>query len=278
MVRFFPEEGETSTDRRIWRHPVTGDYSYTCADGASFFINGRGDHLSMGWPPDLTLEDAVTYLLGPIFGLTLRLRGKVCLHASAVAHAGHAVAFMAPPGFGKSTLAAVMARRGHPVLTDDITALEVRSGIGSVLPAYPRINLWPQAVESLFGDPGALARISPGDPEWDKRFLPLGDGEHLFQAEPLPLKVIYTASHRGDIDTLRITTLRGSQALTALLGNTYAWYALDRSMRAHEFDSFHDILPSLIVRSIESHQREVVSLAELGARIDDDLHELGLSS
>ena len=67
------------------------------------------------WPAASSLEDVATYLLGPVLGLLLRLRGVPCLHASAVAFGDSAVAFAGSEGAGKSTTAAALASRGHAV-------------------------------------------------------------------------------------------------------------------------------------------------------------------
>ena len=96
-----------------------------------------------------------------------------CLHASAVAIEGRAVAIVGPSGAGKSSTAAAFARLGYPVLSDDIVALTGDGQRFHVQPAYPRVRLWPSAVTSLFGSRDALPRIVP---DWEKRYLPLIDG------------------------------------------------------------------------------------------------------
>ena len=105
---------------------------------------------------NLTIEDMATYLLGPVLGLLLRLRGVTCLHASAVAFGETAVAFVGSEGAGKSTTAAALARRGHAILSDDIVALAEHNGSFFVHPAYPYLCLWPESVESLYGSAEAL--------------------------------------------------------------------------------------------------------------------------
>src|SRR5271156_5635286 len=69
-------------------------------DGAKFWLDARGTRIWAPWPENLTIEDTATYLLGPVLGLLLRLRGVVCLHASAVSFGDYAVALMGPEGAG----------------------------------------------------------------------------------------------------------------------------------------------------------------------------------
>src|SRR5690349_20774404 len=52
------------------------------ADGTEFVVDREGAGVWMRWPPPWTLDDVATYLLGPVLGFVLRLRGTTCLHAS----------------------------------------------------------------------------------------------------------------------------------------------------------------------------------------------------
>ncbi|MGH9700627.1 MAG: HPr kinase/phosphorylase, partial [Candidatus Acidiferrales bacterium] len=125
-------------------------------DGMQFWIDRGGTKIWAVWPATSSLEDAASYLLGPVLGLVLRLRGTTCLHASAVEIHGRAVIFPGEEGAGKSTTAAALARRGHAVLSDDVVALAERDGIFLVLPAYPYLSLWEDSVKMLYGAEDAL--------------------------------------------------------------------------------------------------------------------------
>src|ERR1017187_4729028 len=124
---------------------LRGSLHYLFADGAEFVIEGGGRRVLAAWPDEVPVEDALTYLMGPIFGGLLRLRGSVCLHASAVLVDGRAIAIAGACGAGKSTTAAWCARSGSAVLTDDI--LPLRSTPDGILAVsgYPRVNLWPDS-------------------------------------------------------------------------------------------------------------------------------------
>ena len=60
-------------------------YKFCYADGTEFVVDHAGTEIWAEWSEPLTLEDATTYLLGPIMGFVMLLRGVVCLHASAIA-------------------------------------------------------------------------------------------------------------------------------------------------------------------------------------------------
>ena len=127
-----------------------------------------------------------------VLGLLLRLRGVTCLHASAVALADHAIAFVGSEGAGKSTTAALMARKGCAVISDDVVALVERNGSFYVYPAYPYLCLWPDSVTMVYGPDKQLPSFSPN---WDKRLLSLTGNDLRFEAQALPLGAILSLIH-----------------------------------------------------------------------------------
>jgi hypothetical protein len=202
-------------------------------DGTEFILNKSGTRVWATWPPPLTLEDTATYLLGPVLGFILRLRGTVCLHASAVAVGDQAIALLGPAGAGKSTTAAAFAGLGYPVLTDDVVSLSEKNGALVVEPAYPRLRLWPTSVEALYGRHDALPLLTP---TWEKRYLDLTADDYKFQNTALPLRAIYLLGPREPgVGRPVVRPVSAADGFTCLLQNTYVNYLLDRGMRATEF-------------------------------------------
>ena len=217
-------------------------------DGSQFAIERQGCEVWADWPENYTLEDACTYLIGPVLGFVMRLRGTVCLHASAVAIAGHAIALVGMPGAGKSTTVAAFACSGFPVLSDDVVALDDRDSQFFVQPGYPRVNLWPDSVRTLFGSEDALPRITP---TWDKRYLPLGQSGYHFAESPLPLGAIYILDGRDETLTAPvIEEVSGEEAFMSLVANTYVNYLLDQNMRRTEFDVLGRVVSEIPVRRV----------------------------
>lgn len=226
---------------------TAGVFRFAYTDGTQFRIAPDGRSVRMCWPEELTLEDAVEYLLGPVIAFVLRLRGVVCLHASAVAAGDECFAVLAPGGHGKSTTAAACARRGLPILTEDILALQRRDGRFWVMPGYPRVRLWPEAVEALFGSADALPRLTPDNRSWDKRYLDLTGPGYTFQADPLPLRAIYT-HEREENPSPSFEELPASEALVTLLANVYSLSRPDPSQRAREFDFLEHMARSIPIK------------------------------
>lgn len=216
------------------------------SDGARFAIEGQGREIWADWPENYSLEDACTYLVGPVIAFALRLRGFTCLHASSIAISGRAIALLGQPGVGKSTTAAAFARLGYSVLSDDVVFLVDRGSQFLVQPGYPRINLWPDSVRALFGSEGALPRITP---TWGKSYLPLDQNGYRFQAAPLPLGAIYmlVAQERG-LAAPVLEECAPGEAFMALVANTYVNYLLDANMRSREFDVLGRVVANVPVR------------------------------
>ena len=60
-------------------------FGFFYCDGARFAVDRGGREIWADWPDNYTLEDACTYLIGPVIAFALRLRGVISLHASAIA-------------------------------------------------------------------------------------------------------------------------------------------------------------------------------------------------
>jgi hypothetical protein len=242
------------------------------SDGTQFWLDRQGSELWATWPENLTIEDTATYLLGPVLGLLLRLRGVTCLHASAVAFGESAVAFVGSEGAGKSTTAAALARRGHAILSDDVVALAERNGSFFVQPGYPYLCLWPESVESIYGSAEALPRFSEN---YEKRRLSLGKQELRFAERALPLGAIYILGERRGDPAPLVQEIAPQAAFLSLVANTFATNILDSAMRAKEFETLGRLLPSVMIRQIRAHQ-DANRLPELCARICDDMEAINL--
>jgi len=232
---------------RVGLLPGREYFSFVYADGVRFAVERRGREVWGDWPENYTLEDACTYLLGPVMGFVLRLRGVTCLHASAVSLEDYAVALVGFPGAGKSTTAAAFAHCGFSVIADDVVALTEDAENFLVQPGYPRVNLWPDSVGALFGSEQALPKITP---TWEKRYLPLSDDGLRFATTPVPLRVIYLLGTRDAVGAPLFEEMSGGDAVAELVANTYVNYLLDRDMRSREFDVLSRIVAGIPVRRV----------------------------
>jgi hypothetical protein len=235
----------------IWKLAEKGLYRLHFQEGAEFFIDQTARRIWGVWWAPLTFEDAAVFLLGPVLGFALQLRGKTCLHGSAVAVDGRVLVLVGPSGSGKSTTAAALARRGYPVLTDDVVVLTDCATAFLVHPGYPRLRLWPDAVGLLCGAPDALPLLTP---TWDKRYLDLTASDHRFQEQPLPLSVLYELGARSrDRTAPSLHSLSVREGLMVLLANQY--HPLPEvAFRTRDFRFLGPVATRVPMRRVIPHQ------------------------
>ena len=237
-------------------------YRFCYADRTEFIVNDK--EIWAKWSEPLTIEDTATYLLGPVMGFVLLLRGLVCLHASAIAIGDEAIALAGPAGSGKSTTAAAFANQGFSVLAEDVVTLDDRGGQFLIRPAYPCIRLWPPAVKALYGNETQLPKLTPN---WEKCYLDLGE---RFVRKPLPLAAIYLLGERSDDrDAPFIESLDPAEGLMSLVANTYATKLMEKEMRAREFELLTRVLNNVPLRRVTPHANPA-RIAELCESIVSD--------
>jgi hypothetical protein len=261
------EEGEPEdVNLHIWK---VADY-FQChySDGTEFFIRHDTKEVWATWPAHLSLEDTLIYFLGPIMGFILRLRGTLGLHASSVVHAGKAFALLGISEAGKSTTAAMFAKLGYKVLSDDLSALDIRDGVYWVQPGYPYVRLWPESAEILFGSSEALPRLTP---TWEKCYFDLMPS-NAFQRQPVPLAAIYFLGKRSQEEP-SITPIVPSEAFMTLLASTNANYLLTKDMRAKEFSVLSRLVADIPLRQVQP-STDPTRLAALCHLILEDFENL----
>lgn len=255
----------------IYQLSAEGCFWLRYADGTEFVFDRRCSQVWAMWPENLTLEDTAIYLLGPVLGVLLYLRGVTCLHASAVEIDGAAIALVGESGAGKSTTAAAFAHLGHRVLSDDVVTLNEQDEAFIVHPAYPYIRLWPSSVELLYGKPDALPLLTP---TWDKHCLHLIDRGHQFSAEPLPLAAVYILGDRSMSSAAPfVEAVTPNESLINLVANTYANKLLDKNGRAKEFELLGRLRNQLPIRRIIPHE-DPAHLFKLCQVIAEDFRQM----
>jgi hypothetical protein len=251
---------------QVRRRTRDGRFHLRYADGTEFTIDPRRQRIWGCWPEHFTLADAATYLIGPVLGFVLRLRGGVSLHASAVSIRDRAVLFLGPSGAGKSTLAAALARRGHAVLCDDAASIAVGASGVWVRPGSTRVRLWPDSVEALYGAADRLPLLTPN---WGKRYLDLSALPGRFCRRALPLASVYLLEPRTqDARAPRIESIKPRDALHQLLSQSYVGYLQDASMRAHEFKVLGGLVGVVDVKRLHpsASPRRLEALCDLVTR------------
>ncbi|MEM6255664.1 MAG: hypothetical protein AAF821_22350 [Cyanobacteria bacterium P01_D01_bin.156] len=177
------------------------------------FLIRNGTEIVLNLLPDADKNVVRLFLLGAGLGMLLHQRNLFVLHASSVSLNGCAVAFMGNKGWGKSTTAGALHKRGYPFFSDDVTAIDLSNPHQAMLlPGYGQLKLWPESAFALGQQPEGLSKLHP---EIDKRDFQ--SKKSLVKAAQ-PLKHIYLLAGGA---TLNIETPSGTQALNALMRNWY---------------------------------------------------------
>ncbi len=265
----FPEPGDLIRDLE---NPLTGQHLLSVYEGehglqwrvdglGTFWLDATGWRVRYALTPDASLADAESLLLGPVLGVAAQQRGETLLHASSVLVDGGVVAFSAPHGMGKSTLAASFIEAGLPLASDDILPLRWTSQGPLAEPYFPRTKLREDSLRTLRGEaaPGGEPAVS-----WfDKQRHRVGDGWGTVALAAAPLRTVVflnpSANPRQPIDFSRVTgmdavlllqacvyspqTLRGPRAVRALEASTHLANSVPVVRAAYHRD--YGVLPDL---------------------------------
>ena len=184
-------------------------------DTGVFDVTAGGRDVRWHRPESADLEAGRLDVLGRVLALALHASGWLSLHGSAVAMADGAVAFLAPKGNGKSTLAFALMRGGAALMTDDTVV------IGKGVPATVRPGV--QSVR-LFKDSAAwLSAPAPiaGTSDVKATFGQLSDDTRRLTRAPLAALYLLESVPAGTIvEPLERHRLEGPEAVFGLLGQT----------------------------------------------------------
>jgi hypothetical protein len=109
-------------------------------------------------------------LLHQVLPLVVGRRGRLVLHAGAVAFGSRCAAFLGPTGAGKSTLVAACVAAGASLISDDCLVLTRDDASWVAWPSYPAVRLWEESVSLLGARVDGLAQGAASD----KRLLTPG--------------------------------------------------------------------------------------------------------
>jgi hypothetical protein len=244
-------------------------------DEACHFVEKVGAFLVRGGreivvDPAPGVEDRVLRLslLGPALALILHQRGFLVLHASVVARADHAVAFLGSNGWGKSTIAASLHARGHDLVADDVAAIALHPEGPTVLPGFPQIKLWPEAV-GLLGH--ATEELPVLHPAFEKRGWRAERGFSMTPRRLRRLYVLAVGSHPG------VEPLEPREACLELMGHWYG-HRFGHGLLRAERAAAHLRQCGALVAAVPMHRLYRApggpsALLDLAALVEGGLHE-----
>jgi hypothetical protein len=192
----------------VSRDDMTRELLVRVDEHADFVIAASGQSVACYPAPDCspaTLEQLVVDYIVP---RAMHLRGSPCLHASAAAMGGRAVALVGDAGSGKSTLCAALCQRGLDLVCDDSLWVHVAADAMRVAAGYPSLRLWPDSAGMLSDEASDLPLASP---RTSKRRL-----SRATSTEPLELAAVIVLAPVEGVTTPTLARLSGNEALAEL--------------------------------------------------------------
>ena len=204
-------------EQGFWQSSIFADGSAHVAwkEHFEFVVSASAKQVRWRKLREVPNEVFFTYFLGQVLSYCLLARGIEPLHATAIVVDGRAIAFLGDSGFGKSTLAATFLQRGHPLLTDDVLALEFSGGNVWVRPGIARVKLNPDAADAVFGG----RRSIPMNSFTSKMIFSLNDAQHGNRMAPL--QALYVLPHKSSKSRILIRRLLGRSSFLPIVQNTF---------------------------------------------------------
>jgi len=210
---------ETTLGCDLLLYATGAGYVLRWEDFCDYAVSRDGRHIQCQLSPNSDIVWAQSTLYNMILSFALHLRGISNFHASGIQLPGGAVAFMADPGSGKSTMAATFALAGYPFLTDDVLAVQRESQGYQAFPGFPYMSLSAQSIANLMPE---AERFGPLPAEGEKERVSIKRLGMSFSAGPVPLQALFLLE-RGDPQTaLSIEPLDKAESVLGLLKHTNA--------------------------------------------------------
>lgn len=168
----------------VTRTPTGLRIVYT--DTGAFDVASDGRTITWYRPDDADEKDARLDVVGTLLPFALHLTDRLVLHGSSVAFDGGAVAFLAPSGTGKSTLAMSLTTAGARFLSDDAVPVRIDGAAAIAAPGVPS----PRFREDTFA---RFSELLPSDAVATSGKLSLSErlGDDLVETRERPLTAVY---------------------------------------------------------------------------------------
>lgn len=252
------DELASGIEARLWRAPDRLRLEFD--DTGTFDLADSGRAITWYPSPGCDLELARVDFLGRVLAVATHESGLLCLHGSAVTIGQHALAFLAPKGSGKSTIAMTLAARGGRLLTDDTLPVEPVTALAR--PGVHSVRLWDDSA----GRFGALGdgRLGLSD---KRTFDTLPDD--LLQRDPAPLAAIYELVPRSASDLpelVRRTAYPPARGTVALMQHSKLGALLLGAEAMRVFDRCSTVASKVPVYQLEVG-RDLAAVDRVAAKI-----------
>ncbi len=186
---------------------------------AKFYVINGSDVIIQKYI-DVEEGNIQVFLMGTVFAYILQYRDYLVLHGSAILVNNKAVIFSGNSGAGKSTTAAMFAKKGYCVLTDDMIAIKSdQNNQLKLIPGWPRLKLWQDALDHLQEKSDLLIRVYNKDDKFEFPVI-------MSSKSCVPISAFYVLN---SVDSEQITIENITDKLLKLdmlVKNTFRYYML----------------------------------------------------
>lgn len=250
-----PEGAELTPDwaRVRYRRSTSGDWYRVSYDYrghiADFGIRADGREIIVHAGDGEADAEVANLIEGPILARATRLAGRPCLHATALALDGRAIALMGPSGVGKSSLAWALIQQGCGLVSDDMVGITQGADGPMTHPGRTCLRMWPDSVARLGVGEGLAAVLFPTTTELAK--IGVRDPGRGGVCNPLPLHAVYRLSpRRADLYHPVIEDLPPGERLAELAANLHGMIAPARAQRQNELALLARVAAGTPIRSL----------------------------
>ncbi len=185
---------------------------------ASYYVK-NGKQITVERLNDSTDDEIRLFLLGSAMGALIQQRDLLPVHGSAVVKNGQAYIIAGVSGSGKSSLAAVLIKRGFKLLSEDISVVDPEKIPPEVNPGIPYLKLWQDVLEELGEDVRSYAKVRPQLLKYRKH----AGSDYI--NEPVMLKriIVLSARNKPEFESKQV---KGAEKFELLKKNTYRYQYL----------------------------------------------------
>lgn len=227
----------------VFYQAIKNDFLFRMDQVGAFRVC-EGEEITVELIPDGNPELMRVFLLGSVFGALLHQKGILALHGSAVAYENGGLIITGRSSSGKSTLAASLAGKGYPFITDDISALHRCEKGFQVHHGIPQMKLWKDVVNKLGLNEG-LKKVRPSIEKYRNQVV----SGFKSQATDVSRIIVLGSKNTPGID---IKEIYGLEKFKLLKENTYRYQFINGlQVTDQHFLSISDLASSVKIFKVE---------------------------
>ena len=159
------------------------------------------------------LPEVNKYILTHLLGVISYKKGFIPFHGGAFVVNDKAILISGISSIGKSALLAALLKKGFPIITDDISNVQMIDGKAMLYPSFPFLMVFNDTIKKLQLDETIGIKLRD---DMEKYMYPLNEA---WRKEPVELGEIYVLSNFGDVT--QVVHYKGLKKLESIKLNLF---------------------------------------------------------